>query len=144
MTKFEKRVGGWAFRLGNAEFLAVRNIAGFAHRDWEVRILDGTSGGTLIEDQLESRKACVEAIEDKTWLWQDPSQTVRYEEDIENVYSVDISVIVGISPSAPMSDHEIRKVLLENALDRIKADSPDAFVEMPEMFQVEFIESRPI
>jgi hypothetical protein len=140
MTKFEKRVGGWAFKVGSAEFIAMRNEAGFAHRDWEVWHLDGSKVGGMVEDQLESRRECVEAVKSKSWLWRNPSDYVRYDEGSYNAYEVTINLIVNIAPSKPMSGKELRLALFENALDHIKNESPETFVDGPQ-FEVHFLES---
>jgi hypothetical protein len=63
--KFTKTMrGGWLFTIEGQSFEAIRNIAGFAHRDWEVWTHVGGYRlgvqGKCIEDQLASRAECVE------------------------------------------------------------------------------------
>ena len=71
MTKFEKSAGGYLFRVNGREFLAYRNEAGFAHRDWEVWSVTQGGNPKMIEDMLPTRAACVEVIEARPWLWRD-------------------------------------------------------------------------
>ena len=64
MTRFTKLgentgfYGGWEFKVGDKVFVAIRNTAGFAGRDWE---LWRRNGELLIQeaDQLASRGECV-------------------------------------------------------------------------------------
>jgi hypothetical protein len=54
--KFRKMPdSGWAFIVNDAEYFAVRNEAGFAHRNWELY-----RDGHLVADQLASRAECVD------------------------------------------------------------------------------------
>lgn len=58
--KFTKTVrGGWRFTVEGRDFEAIRNIAGFAHRDWDVLTVEDPD--RYIADQLASRGECVEA-----------------------------------------------------------------------------------
>lgn len=68
-VSFEKTVsGGWRFTWGNRSFMAWRDPAGFAHRDWTLYEYDGPRDGRpfqgrpdiIVADQLTSRAHCVE------------------------------------------------------------------------------------
>ena len=47
--------GAWHFDIEGVRFLAIRNIAGFAHRDWDLYNSDGT---VVLSDQLATRQEC--------------------------------------------------------------------------------------
>lgn len=69
MTRFVKntdpnsgRFGGWEFRARANEarkYMAIRNQAGFAGRDWELWELAESGEWVCVEDQLASRGECV-------------------------------------------------------------------------------------
>lgn len=62
--QFEKVIGGWAFSVGDRRFMAQRNEAGFAGRDWELLEYIGADElhrqMQFVEDMLPSRAACME------------------------------------------------------------------------------------
>lgn len=59
--KYTKTVrGGWQFTINGVTFEAIRNIAGFAHRDWEVWTVKDGAQAECIADQMASRTECVE------------------------------------------------------------------------------------
>lgn len=60
--------GGWRFTWGDNEFVAWRNPAGFAHRDWELFFIEKERDGyplygtdRVIDDNLPDRAACVDS-----------------------------------------------------------------------------------
>lgn len=58
--KFQKMMAGeYGFEINGRKFVAVRNIAGFAHRDWDLY-----EGDHIVADQLATRAECVEAARD--------------------------------------------------------------------------------
>lgn len=61
--KFTKTTrGGWQFTIEGQTCEAIRNEAGFAHRDWEVwSVKDGVLD-KCVEDQMASRAECVLAV----------------------------------------------------------------------------------
>lgn len=67
--KDENGTGGWLFDSEfGGQYMALRNIAGFAGRDWELYVEQRTevvgssdiASWKLVEDQLSSRGECVE------------------------------------------------------------------------------------
>lgn len=69
-VKFTKLVGGWGFEVAGRNFMASRNIAGFAHRDWDLIEIFPTGEMRYLEDQLANRAACVEAAASLASKWQ--------------------------------------------------------------------------
>jgi hypothetical protein len=63
MAQFTKVIGGWRFDVAGRSFVAHRNEAGFAGRQWEVAELDGTGlkNGGFSTDMLVTRDAAVAA-----------------------------------------------------------------------------------
>lgn len=68
-TTFIKSAGGWAFRIEGHEFVAWRNEAGFAGRDWELwPVNNGTDAWGVTTtfphiDMVASRGECVTEAE---------------------------------------------------------------------------------
>ena len=57
-VRFQMAGGGWVFSIDTVRFVAIRNEAGFAHRNWDLyRLTDGR----IVADQLGTRRECVEA-----------------------------------------------------------------------------------
>lgn len=79
MTKvrFERVSGGYRFEVDGRLYLAAKNEAGFAHRNWDLWDIGAVR---IMADQLPTRQACVERVMEankqalavKRWLDENP------------------------------------------------------------------------
>lgn len=100
---FEKSAGGYLFRINGREFLAIRNEAGFAHRQWEVWSVTQGGNPKMVEDQLPTRAACVEAVESRSWLWRDEAQDKDYIVDVYIPVSIRVENVNDADMAASMA-----------------------------------------
>lgn len=122
--------GEYAFEVDGVTYIALRNEAGFAHRDWDLY-----RDGRVVADQLASRAECVKAAEGRVALAKALATLVAEPvpepglDDMDpegQTYVVDIFLPLSVSVRAVKGDERMAKFM---ALDMLWEEKVRALIE---------------